>query len=455
MRFSKILILILSIIFIISPLISIFVKLASAQTSLIDTASTFKLNLASNQPSANANLTVDISIPEGETMPNNIDLKIPIGWDIKGGTEIVQEAQIGTGIVKVNYLGKIYDLDINAFNEQETFGAKARWKIVIGQEPFELPEGIIYWSVTGSDKDGFVLNINSPIIDDFDTPFSFNFTFFGKTSSNESAIINPVSDGEYIYYADINYSDGKVVTLPLSLPISSTKTGVVEGMSTTPGDNVTNEINSATITFTSVTTLGSTSVTTTADTPDAGTGQFQVSKGLYYDFDTTAKIDCPCFVTLPYDPGTTDKPSIYHLEDGVWVDVTTSIDNINSTVTGMVMSFSYFATGQPDFGLEFMDPISALQEVSNPMRLNRNRTLPVNFTLTNSDGNFILRNDIKVQIINNETSTQVGLIDAAVLEKHYKANLDLKSLNLPDGTYKIRVIVGNTVYTPTLLFNPV
>src|SRR3990170_2547881 len=249
MRSSKILILILSIIFIISPLISIFVKLASAQTSLIDTASTFKLNLASNQPSANANLTVDISIPEGETMPNNIDLKIPIGWDIKGGTEIVQEAQIGTGIVKVNYLGNIYD---------------------------------------------------------FDTPFSFNFTFFGKTSSNESAIINPVSDGEYIYYADINYSDGKVVTSPLSLPISSTKTGVVEGMSTTPGDNVTNEINSATITFTSVTTLGSTSVTTTADTPDAGTGQFQVSKGLYYDFDTTAKIDCPCFVTLPYDSGTTD-----------------------------------------------------------------------------------------------------------------------------------------------------
>ena len=64
MRFSKILILILSIIFIISPLISIFVKLASAQTSLIDTASTFKLNLASNQPSANANLTVDILIPQ-------------------------------------------------------------------------------------------------------------------------------------------------------------------------------------------------------------------------------------------------------------------------------------------------------------------------------------------------------------------------------------------------------
>jgi len=434
------------------------------KSAFAQTQTTFTLNLASNVPSANSNLTFTVSVPEGEILLDNMDVNIPVGWDIRGRTDVDQDVQVASGTIQVRYLGTPYDLSLALFNEQETLGDKARWKVVIGDEPFTLPEGIIYWNWIGSAVNGYTLNVNSPIMADLATPLVLNLTFFGLASSGQPVLVNPTTDGEYIWSVDLNYSDGSTTTLPISFPISSTATGSVDGTLTNPGVDVTNTIGSATVQYSSVSSLGSTTLTSTTSAPAEGTGQFQPSGGLYYDFNTTATITCPCTIILPYDPVTTPNPRIYHLNTtvspAVWEDATTNVDTVNHTVTGVVSSFSFFAVGQPNFILQWSENLTAKLTESNPFQIEKDTEENFNFTIFDSQHNSITPQGVVLDIWqtynasgNPITPVKKMSLVPEIVNQSFQSVLDLEETPLDLGIYQVRILIENTTATQQIQAN--
>jgi Tol biopolymer transport system component len=71
--------------------------------------------------------------------------------------------------------------------------------------------------------------------------------------------------------------------------------------------------------------------------------------GVVYDISTTASYIPPVTICLPYSPSNLD-PRIYHYEDlhpPQWVDRTSSVDDVNHIVCGIVSSLSPFAVLSP------------------------------------------------------------------------------------------------------------
>jgi hypothetical protein len=105
------------------------------------------------------------------------------------------------------------------------------------------------------------------------------------------------------------------------------------------------------VTYDSVTTAGSTTLTASAigPAPPAGFG-FVGLPPTYYDIATTAAVTGPIQVCInytnrPFAPPETDL-KIFHYEGGSWVDVTTTLDTGANVICGSVMSLSPFAIGQ-------------------------------------------------------------------------------------------------------------
>jgi len=122
-------------------------------------------------------------------------------------------------------------------------------------------------------------------------------------------------------------------------------------------------MNAVTLVFSTVLTGGGVTVAGSPDPPATQTG-FQVN-GVYYDVSSTAVYSGPITITLPYDPGFLGDPQtlrLYHHDEalGTWIDVTTSVDTTNHTISGSVTSLSPFATGVPNrvFG-GFGQPLGA------------------------------------------------------------------------------------------------
>jgi hypothetical protein len=83
--------------------------------------------------------------------------------------------------------------------------------------------------------------------------------------------------------------------------------------------------------------------------PDPGIENFTLL-GSCYDISTTAVFSGPITITLPYDD--TDLTlleeqtlKMYHLEGGIWTDVTTGVNTEENLVTGVVSSLSPFVLG--------------------------------------------------------------------------------------------------------------
>lgn len=126
--------------------------------------------------------------------------------------------------------------------------------------------------------------------------------------------------------------------------------GSVE-VSTPTGTDVTTELAtpSATISlaFAGVSQSGTTTVAVAATGPVLEGFQFAANPPLYYHLDTTATVAGPIEVCIDYDPATvTELPRLYHLEDGVWEDITTS--STTGRVCGVTDSFSPFVLGLPN-----------------------------------------------------------------------------------------------------------
>lgn len=93
-----------------------------------------------------------------------------------------------------------------------------------------------------------------------------------------------------------------------------------------------------TLTFSNVTTAGTTTATPVAPSFPVG---FQVD-GVVYDITTTASFSGSIVVCLPYDPVTNPTPYLQHFEGGVWVMPPQTVDSVRQVVCATVTSLSPF-----------------------------------------------------------------------------------------------------------------
>jgi len=127
---------------------------------------------------------------------------------------------------------------------------------------------------------------------------------------------------------------------------------------TPSGSNVAVAVNGGTgaadgvsVSYASVTTAGSTTVTTSTTGPMPPAGFNFGTPPTYYDVATTAAAGGPIVVCVNY----TNRPfalpesdlKLFHLEGGVWVDRTTSLDTAANVICATVSSLSLFGIAHP------------------------------------------------------------------------------------------------------------
>ncbi len=116
------------------------------------------------------------------------------------------------------------------------------------------------------------------------------------------------------------------------------------------GDTETPDIPQVTVSFTSVSSAGETSVSanlTTGVIPPSGYNIL----GKYYEIETAAAFTGAIIVTVPYidtglTPGQEAVLRLYHYEGGNWVDRTVSVDTANNLITAQTNALSPFAVCQ-------------------------------------------------------------------------------------------------------------
>jgi hypothetical protein len=103
-----------------------------------------------------------------------------------------------------------------------------------------------------------------------------------------------------------------------------------------------------TLTFTSVTQPGMTTLTTGNAGPSAPAGFQPGNPPIYYEISTTAAYANPVTICINYPGNTfTQQPQIFHYQNGAWLQITISFNPIGTGVCGTTSSFSPFALFQP------------------------------------------------------------------------------------------------------------
>jgi len=104
-----------------------------------------------------------------------------------------------------------------------------------------------------------------------------------------------------------------------------------------------------TVTFSNVTTAGTTSLTTGSTGPPAPSSFELGTPPVYYNLSTTASYSgtitvCVNYTGISFPSGT---PSLWHYSGGAWVNITTSVNTTTMVVCGTTTSLSPFALFQP------------------------------------------------------------------------------------------------------------
>lgn len=156
-------------------------------------------------------------------------------------------------------------------------------------------------------------------------------------------------------YADGQFSGAQGVTVDLSgnvFVIDSRNWRVQKFVNTTTGNNVavsaTSGNTTTTVTFGTVSSAGSTTITTSNIAPPVPSGFQLGSTPTYYNVTSSATFN-NASVCINYDPAQYSNPSaltLLHYQNSVWINVTTSNDVPNHTICGNVTSLSPFAIGQ-------------------------------------------------------------------------------------------------------------
>ncbi len=179
------------------------------------------------------------------------------------------------------------------------------------------------------------------------TAVKFNGTSASFTVNSSTQITATVPAGA---------TTGKIsVTTPAGIATSAANFTVLEN--TPVGKNVlVNPVDSTTgnkpvtLTFSNVTDAGDTSLTTTSSGPPPPHGFKLGSPPVYFDLSTTALFTGSVKVCIDYSGITFRNAAqikLFHLENGVWVDHTVSVDTVNKIICASVTSFSLFAIFEP------------------------------------------------------------------------------------------------------------
>jgi virginiamycin B lyase len=124
-------------------------------------------------------------------------------------------------------------------------------------------------------------------------------------------------------------------------------TPVGTGVTVQPTDSTTGN-SPVTITFSGVSTPGSTSLMSSSSGPTPPAGFSLGSPATYYYLATTSIFTPPATVCFNYAGiSFAGAPQLFHFESGAWVNVTVSVDTVNQIICGSVTSFSPFAIFQP------------------------------------------------------------------------------------------------------------
>lgn len=193
--------------------------------------------------------------------------------------------------------------------------------------------------------------------------------------------------------------------------------------------------------------------------PPANASSGFTINGVYYDIATTASFTGHVKLTLPYDQvnvSDTFLLHLYHFDSAAntWVDVTTTIDISNHTVSGEVYSFSWLAVGTSNQKFSgFKQPINT--DGTSIFKLGR--TVPVKFSLTDLNNatistthpniyvskvtNNITGKEQEVSSTNTADSGNTFRYDSS--SEQYIFNLGTKTLT--QGTWQIRVLLDSGI----------
>jgi len=408
---------------------------------------TFSLNLVDKTAGLSSNISAVISQPAGDELLGSVTFYVPPGWDIAKGESIGQNEIVGNGTCQlVLNDGSTFTTTMTFLNDLKIrTGDKAHWLLIFG--PQESPYSTLDVFVSGDVKSGHRIEIVRTFEEKRVTsPDQFQFSFFGQTASKVPVFTNPILAENYTWNIDMTAWSGSKVTRSQIFKIPGSVTPLGSQVVVPLGSDIT-------ITYNSVAGQGVTTLTTSEAPPPQGTGQFQLS-GLYYDFDTTATISCPCTIVLPFDPAKTSKPRIYHLEKGVWKDVTMAVNKTNNTVVGVVSSFSYFAVGSPDYQVEWDSSIERLlKKDGSPFVIKADDNLKIRFSLSDPAGKRFTSENVSVEIWQTKDKEEKEVVPNKVLNLpaesvgqngRYHSELDLEKSLLPLGTYQIKILVKNT-----------
>jgi Bacterial Ig-like domain (group 3)/MBG domain (YGX type)/Abnormal spindle-like microcephaly-assoc'd, ASPM-SPD-2-Hydin/Beta-propeller repeat/NHL repeat len=144
------------------------------------------------------------------------------------------------------------------------------------------------------------------------------------------------------------------VTIPtITEPITVTDTPAVSNtlvgadVVVTPVDTTTGAT-PVTLTFSNVTQPGVTSLTTSPTGPAAPAGFQLGNPPVYYNLSTTANYAAPITICINYTGITfTQPPQLFHYQNGMWANITLSVNLTTMIVCGTTNSLSPFALFQP------------------------------------------------------------------------------------------------------------
>lgn len=217
---------------------------------------------------------------------------------------------------------------------------------------------------------------------------------YGDGSASETF---PVGDPNLALSHDYPSLGTFVVTVTITdnrgMAATETHTVTVGPSNNTPsGSNITysSDTGGITITFAEVTQPGNTVVTVGSTPPIPPDGYNLGTSPTYFEVSTTAVYDQIVTLCFPYDPAQYSNPSqaqLLHFENGLWVNITSSIDTNQNIVCGQTSTLSPFIVGT--MNLHFL---GFEQPVDNQPTINKvkgGRAIPIKWALKDAQGNYV------------------------------------------------------------------